>query len=64
VYVGVPPLNEVVVESVALWPLSMVEGETLMAGTTKAGLTVTKFVPDKAISGGDDPAVTPVSVTV
>jgi hypothetical protein len=40
VYVEVPPLNEVVVESVDDCPESIVVGETEFTGATRAGLTV------------------------
>jgi len=41
VYGEVPPLNEVVVESIAAWPGLTVEGVTLMMGDVRGGLTLT-----------------------
>ena len=63
-YGAVPPVNDEVVESVALWPLSMGDGETLILGRWNARLTVTRLVAESATAGGDDPLVTPVSVTM
>jgi hypothetical protein len=43
-YVEVPPLNGVVVESVELWPLSIVDGLADMIGAVRTRLTVTATI--------------------
>jgi hypothetical protein len=48
----VPPLNEVVVESVELWPLSMVVGEAVITGATGVPmLTATVTTLEVVVSG-------------
>jgi hypothetical protein len=59
VYVGVPPLNDAVVESVAVWPLLMTVGLTDIAGAVVAGFTTTETAPDVTVSTGE-----PLSVTL
>jgi hypothetical protein len=46
VYVVVPPLNEVVVDKVALLPELIAFGETEITGATRAGLTTTETALD------------------
>jgi hypothetical protein len=43
-YVEVPPLNDVVVERVDDWPLSIVDGLADMIGAVRDGFTVTVTV--------------------
>jgi len=47
----VPPLNEVVVESVELWLLSMVPGPALMTGAVGIRLTVTVAGTELTVTG-------------
>ncbi len=48
-----PPLNEVVVDSVEDWPESIVVGLTVIRGAVSAGLTVTVTAFDVMIVEGE-----------
>ena len=50
-YGDVPPLNDVVVESVELCPESIVVGETEITGAVSAELTVTVTALEVAVAG-------------